>query len=139
MGGIHSRQITQASIVRVLVAGFALVIALLAAAAFVGLRSIQSIQSSAANLVREQAVANRLLDEAQHQQVAIGDIFSVLARDPDSVDLDILKQLDQTDQNIRRIARALHCPQRPSARRKRNSGSNCNSPRRSSPRRRAAC
>ena len=100
---MHARQITQESIVRVLAAGFALVIALLAAAAFVGLRSIESIRSSAASLVREQAVANRLLDEVQHQQVSIGDIFSVLARDPDSVDLDILKQIDQTDQNIQRI------------------------------------
>lgn len=113
MGGILSRQITQASIVRVLVAGFALVIALLAAAAFVGLRSIESIQSSAASLVREQAVANRLLDEVQRQQVAIGDIFSVLVRDPDSVDLDILKQLDETDQNIGRIvAEGERTPQR---------------------------
>lgn len=101
---MHSRQITQSSIVRVLVAGFALVIALLAAAAFVGLRSIDSIQSSAASLVREQAVANRLLDEAQRQQAAIGEIFSVLARDPDTVDLDLLKQLDETDRNIDRIA-----------------------------------
>jgi signal transduction histidine kinase len=110
---MHARQITQANIVRVLVAGFALVIALLAAAAFVGVRSIQSIQSSAANLVQEQAVANRLLDEVQHQQAAIGDIFSVLARDPDSVDLDILKQLDQTDQNIERItAQGEHTPER---------------------------
>ena len=88
---------------RVLVAGFALVIALLAAAAFVGLRSIQSIRASAASLAREQAVANRLLDEVQHQQISIGYIFSVLARDPDSVDLDILEQLDQTDRNIDRI------------------------------------
>jgi signal transduction histidine kinase len=109
---MHSRQITHASIVRVLVAGFALVIALLAAAAFVGLRSIESIRSSAASLVREQAVANRLLDEVQRQQVSIGDIFSALARDPDSVDLDILKQLDETDQNIDRIAaEGLHTPE----------------------------
>jgi signal transduction histidine kinase len=107
------RPITQASILQVLIAGFALVIALLAAAAFVGLRSIESIQSSAANLVNEQAVANRLLDEAQRQQVSISDIFSVLARDPDSVDLDILKQLDQTDQNIDRIvAEGEHTPDR---------------------------
>src|ERR1051326_7025663 len=97
---MHARQITQANIVRVLVAGFALVIILLAAAAFVAVRSIQSIQSSAASLVREQSVANRLLDEVQHQQAAIGDVFSMLARDPDTVDLDILKQLDQADQNI---------------------------------------
>ena len=102
---MHSpRPITQGSIVRVLAAGFALVIALLAAAAFVGVHSIENIQSSVASLVREQAVANRLLDEVQRQQVSIGDIFAVMARDPDSVDLDILKQLDQTDGNIDRIA-----------------------------------
>jgi signal transduction histidine kinase len=101
---MHARQITPATIVRVLVAGFALVIVLLAAAAFVSVRSIESIQSSAASLVREQAVANRLIDEVQRQQAAIHDIFSVLARDPDYIDLQILKQLDETDQNIDRIA-----------------------------------
>jgi signal transduction histidine kinase len=101
---MHARQITQKSIVRVLAAGFALVILLLAAAAFVGVRSVESIQSNVASLVREQTVANRLLDEAQRQQASIGEIFSVMARDPDSVDLDILKQLDQADQNIDRIA-----------------------------------
>src|SRR5260370_24865150 len=109
---MHFRQITQGSILGVLVAGFALVIALLAAAAFVGVRSIQSIQSSAANLVREQAVANRLLGEVRRQQTSIGEIFSVLARDPDYVDLNILDQLDETDRNIDRIvAEGEHTPQ----------------------------
>ena len=110
---MHSRQITQGSIRRVLVAGFALVIGLLAAAAFVAFRSIQSIQSSAASLVREQAVANRLIDEVRRQQTSIGEVFSVLARDPDSIDLNILGQLDQTDRNIDRIvAEGQNTPQR---------------------------
>src|SRR6476661_6897989 len=100
---MNARQITQGNIVRVLAGGFALVIVLLAAAAFVSVRNIESIQSGANSLVREQAVANRLLDEVQRQQVSIGEIFAVMARDPDSVDLDILKQLDQTDANINRI------------------------------------
>ena len=57
------RQITHRNIFRVLLAGFSLVILLLLAAATVGVRSIQSIQQNAANLVREQSVTNRLIDE----------------------------------------------------------------------------
>ena len=47
------RQITRPYIYRVLVAGFGLVIALLAGAAIVGLRNIQSIQVEAASLLKE--------------------------------------------------------------------------------------
>ncbi len=110
---MQHRQITQGNIVAVLVAGFTLVIGLLALAAFEGLRSIQSIQSSASSLVHEQAVANKLLDEAQRQQSSISAIFSVLARDPDYVDLNILDQLDQTDRNMERIvAEGEHTPEK---------------------------
>jgi signal transduction histidine kinase len=107
------RQITLTRILSVLLAGFTLVILLLLAAAFVGVRSIQSIQANAESLVREQSLTNRLIDEVQRQQVSLSEIFSVMARDPDTVDLDILRQLDQTDQNIERIvAEGERTPQR---------------------------
>src|SRR2546422_702054 len=107
------REITQTSILRVLLAGFALVIALLAVAAFVGVRGIRSIQGNAESLVRQQAITNRLIDELQKQQSSLTEIFSVMARDPDSVDLEILEQLDRTQRNLDRIvAEGGQTPQR---------------------------
>ena len=99
------RRITHQNIFRVLLAGFGLVIALLLAAALVGVRNIESIQQNAANLVREQAVTNRLIDELHRQQTSLSEVFSVLARDPDSVDYDrIMSQLDEADRDIDRIS-----------------------------------
>jgi signal transduction histidine kinase len=96
---------SQQNIIRVLIAGFGLVILLLLAAAFVGIGNIRRIQQSAANLVREQQVTNRLIDELHSQQTSLYDVFSVLARDPDSVDFDhIMAQLDEADRDIGRIS-----------------------------------
>jgi len=100
-----ARQITPQNIFRVLAGGFGIVILLLVAAAIVGVRSVQSIQSSAANLLREQSVTNRLIDELHSQQTSLSEVFSVLARDPDSVDYDhIMAQLDEADRDIDRIS-----------------------------------
>jgi signal transduction histidine kinase len=102
---MHPRQITHRNILRVLVAGFSLVILLLLAAATVGVYNIQSLQRNAANLVREQSVTNRLIDELHRQQTSLSDVFSVMARDPDSLDyVHILQQLDEADRDIDRIS-----------------------------------
>ena len=102
---MEARQITPQNIFRVLLAGFALVILLLLAAAVVGIRSVHSIQENAARLVREQSVTNRLIDELHSQQTTLSEVFSVLARDPDSVDFDrIMSQLDEADRDIARIS-----------------------------------
>src|ERR1022692_2974142 len=99
------RQITHQNIFRVLLAGFTLVIVLLVAAAIVGVRSIQSIQENANSLVREQSLTNRLIDELHSQQTTLSEVFSVLARDPDSVDYyKIMSQLDEADRAIARIS-----------------------------------
>ncbi len=99
------RQITHQNIFRVLIAGFALVFVLLVAASIVGIRNIQSIQQNATDLLREQAVTNRLIDELHSQQTTLSEVFSVLARDPDSVDYDrIMAQLDEADRDIARIS-----------------------------------
>ncbi len=99
------RPITHQNVFRVLVAGFTLVILLLLAAAFVGVGNIRAIQQNAAELVREQAVTNGLVDELHAQQRTLSEVFSVLARDPDSVDYDkIMAQLDQADSDIERIS-----------------------------------
>ena len=55
--------------------------------------------------MREQSVTNRLIDELHRQQTSLSEVFSVLARDPDSVDYDrILSQLDEADRDIDRIS-----------------------------------
>jgi signal transduction histidine kinase len=99
------RQITHQNIFRVLIAGFTLVTVLLVAAAIVGIRNIQSIQENANNLVREQSLTNQLIDELHSQQTTLSEVFSVLARDPDSVDYNkIMSQLDEADLDIARIS-----------------------------------
>ncbi len=108
------RQITQQNILRVLLAGFTLVILLLLAAAIVGVYNIKSIQQNAANLVSEQAVTNGLIDELHRQQTSLSDVFSSMARDPDSLDyMQILSQLDAADRDIDRIcAEGAKTPER---------------------------
>ena len=102
---MQPRPITHRNILRVLAGGFALVIALLLAAATVGVYNIQSIQQNAASLVREQSVTNGLIDELHRQQTSVSDVFSAMARDPDSLDyIHILQQLDDADRDIDRIS-----------------------------------
>ena len=100
-----ARQTNARNVHRVLIGGFAVVILLLLAAAVVGLRNIESIRQNAADLLREQSVTNRLIDELHSQQTSLSEVFSVLARDPDSVDYDrIMSQLDEADRDIGRIS-----------------------------------
>jgi signal transduction histidine kinase len=100
------QQITRQRIFRVMIAGFALVILLLAAAATVGIRNIRFIQGTSRDLLREQSVSRRLIGELQRQQTSLSGVFGVLARDPDSVDYTaIMAQLDEADRDIDRIAR----------------------------------
>jgi len=108
------RQITHSSLLRVLIVGFSLVIILLLAGAFIGLGNIQNLKASAARLVDEQQATNRLLEEVHRQRASLSEVFSILARDPDSVDAgQILSQLDAADQNIGHIAaEGAQTPQR---------------------------
>ncbi len=105
--------ITHRRILRVLAAGFSLVILLLLAAATVGVYNIQSIQRNAASMVREQSVTNGLIDEMHRQQTSLSDVFSAMARDPDSLDyVHILRQLDEADRDIDRIStEGAHTPE----------------------------
>src|SRR5689334_4194344 len=63
-----SEQITAARVLKVMAGGFALVICLLVAAAFVGIQNIQSIQQNLARLEEERAVTARLTEEIQGEQ-----------------------------------------------------------------------
>ena len=99
---------------QVLIAGFSLVIILMLTGAFIGVGNIQSIKENAAHLVTEQQATNRLLEEVHRQQASLTEVFSILARDPDSVDgAQILAQLNAADQNIDKlVAEGAQTPQR---------------------------
>jgi signal transduction histidine kinase len=102
---MYPREITHQNIFRVLIGGFGLVILLLMAAAIVGIGNIKAIRQSAASLLQEQSVTNRLIDELHRQQISLTEVFSILARDPDSVDYDhMMEQLDEAGRDIARIS-----------------------------------
>jgi len=92
------------SLIRVLVFGFAVVIALLAAAAATtGVYNARSLAASAA-LVRDQLVVVRLLDEVQREQNVLNAAFYRLSNEQTGIDRqDVLADLDQTDQEIRSL------------------------------------
>jgi signal transduction histidine kinase len=106
--------VTHRNIFSVMIAGFALVTVLLLAATLVGVQNIRLLRQSAASLVREQAVTNRLIDELHAQQTSLSEVFSVLARDPDVVNVvAILNRLDDADRDIDRIsAEGAQTPER---------------------------
>src|SRR5262245_27492035 len=98
-----TRQVTRRTILRVLVAGFALVTILLVTAGFVGIRNLWSIQANAASLVEEQSLTTRLIDEVQREQGTLSAIFYHLERDPSVDRSEILRQLDEADRHIEQI------------------------------------
>jgi signal transduction histidine kinase len=97
---------TYQKLLRVLVLGFSAVIALLVAAAFVGVNSAQLIKESTAELVRSELVTTRLIDELQREQDTLNATFYKLSRGPELVDrARVLVQLDAADQAVGRIVR----------------------------------
>jgi len=85
------------TLLRVLVIGFAVVIALLATAAVIGVHNARSITASAKGLVADQLVITRLLDEVEREQEALNAAFYRLSRAPENVDrAKVLAALDQT-------------------------------------------
>lgn len=101
------KQITDKSILRVLITGFALVIVLLLASGYIGVYNAQQIRASAEDLAGEQVVTNRLIDEIHREQGALNAVFTNLNQQPDSVDRDdILSQLNEADRVIEQIVAA---------------------------------
>src|SRR5258708_36916827 len=98
------RRITDRSILRVLITGFALVIILLLASGFGGVRNAQAIQASAQRLVGEQGVTTRLIDEIHREQGALNSVFNNLSKEPNLVDRDlILSQWNESDKPLGQI------------------------------------
>src|ERR1700691_3664856 len=95
------------NLIRVLVIGFAAVIALLAAAATTGAYNARLIAASAKSLVQNQLVIVQLLDEMQREQNVLNAAFYRLSTRQSDVDRqDVLADLDQTDQEITKMVAA---------------------------------
>jgi signal transduction histidine kinase len=92
------------NLIRVLVIGFAAVIALLAAAATTGAYNARLIAASAKSLVRNQLVIVRLLDEVQGEQNVLNAVIYRLSNAQAGVDRqDVLADLDQTEEEINKM------------------------------------
>jgi len=97
------------TLLRVLVSGFAVVIALLAAAAVIGVHNARSITASAAGLVADQLVITRLLDEVEREQEALNAAFYRLSHAPEKVDrAKVLAALDETGGQVAILVQRAH-------------------------------
>jgi signal transduction histidine kinase len=104
MNFIAAPLVTQRTIVRVLAAGFTLVIVLLVGASIVGFRNARLVQRGVQTLVDEQLVISRLVTEMQVEQATLNAVFYQLAQVGDSMDRDaLLAQLNDTRQAFARI------------------------------------
>lgn len=109
----QSSLVTRDKVLGVLAVGFAVVIASLLAAAYIGWQNTDLMQESAANLAQEQVATLQLIDRIQRSQVTLRLIVFRIIQDPNSVEFaEILAQLDQADSEIRRAV-AQSAPQQP--------------------------
>lgn len=103
---MFSRQVTLGSIVRVLILGFASVIILLVVGGFMGLQNVRSIRQSAAGLLAEQRVSNRIIEGLLREQKTLSAVFYDMAQNPDALDANsILDQLAESDKVIIALVR----------------------------------
>jgi signal transduction histidine kinase len=101
---LQPRRITQRNIIAVLAAGFALELILMVAASFIQSRHSRSMEASADELVQEQLVTARLINEIQDEQGTLNAVFYELSSAKESLDRsNLISQLDETDRDIARI------------------------------------
>lgn len=104
---IWSRFITEHTVLRVLITGFALVLLLLGVASVTALRGTRSIQADADAVMREELAIARLLNEVQAEETAMATVLHRLNRPADGVDRQgLIDQLRQADQSLTRAAKA---------------------------------
>lgn len=104
-GGIAlATSITNRSLLRILSAGFALVILLLLSAGVISLRRAEEMHESAARLVSEQHFASGMLQQLQLEQSTMPDVIYRLLRRPRlSNESAILARLDQLDATLKQL------------------------------------
>lgn len=107
MAWIESARMTERGVLRVLVGGFALVVASLGWAGWVAVRSTRSIENDAAQVGREQLAVARLLTDVQAGQNTMAAILHQLAPGQDSIDRKaLLRELEDADKALARVAQS---------------------------------
>lgn len=105
MIGITQNRITERIVLRVLIAGFGLVVALLGLAGFVAVRGTRAIEADAAQVVREQLSMARLLNDVQAGQNTMAAVLHQLAPGQDSIDrVALLAELEYADKALSSVA-----------------------------------
>ncbi len=106
---VLSRRATLPGILRVLVSGFAVVIALLVASAGLGLENARLLQENAASLVADQKATTRLIAELEREQALLNaTLYRIsryqLAREPAIERRNLLMaELDDADSELHRL------------------------------------
>ena len=104
MSFLHSRSVTQRTILRIMIGGFGLVMLLLVAGSAVGVKNARSIQSGASHLLREQSLTARLLNEIQIEQATLNAVMYELSSSETFDPSSLLSQLEEADEGLTRIA-----------------------------------
>jgi signal transduction histidine kinase len=90
-------------LLRVLVAGFTLLILLLVACVYVGIDAMRSAEYSAARLVEDQRATLRLIDDIQRNEDSLSAVFYTLASAPERTNRTaLLESLETRERAIRR-------------------------------------
>ncbi|MEX2264476.1 MAG: sensor histidine kinase [Bryobacteraceae bacterium] len=102
---VFARRVTHRTIVNVLLTGFGLVLVFLLAAGSVALQNGRAIQFHAEALIREQALAARLMDEIRGEQAVLNSVLLQLTHEPESANAGLLMQrLGEADSKLAQIA-----------------------------------
>ncbi len=105
MAWLRQDRITERAVLLALVAGFALVVALLGLAGFVAVRGTRAIEDDSAQVGREQLAMARLLNDIQAGQNTMAAILHQLAPGQDAIDrASLLRDLESADRGLTAIA-----------------------------------
>jgi two-component system sensor histidine kinase UhpB len=109
VNGLHlvlARDITERSLLRLLIAGFGLVLLLLCVAGVGGVRGTREIQSNAEHLVREELIIARLLNEVQEEEATLTAVLHELVRGDRAGKSNtlLLRQLARADASIHKAS-----------------------------------
>lgn len=107
MAWFDQARITERLVLRALIAGFALVLALLGAAGLVALRGTRAIEHDATEVGREQLAMARLLNDVQAGQNSLAAILHQLAPGQDAPNRErVLLELDAADRALEGLAQS---------------------------------
>lgn len=107
MTWLTPQRITERTVLRILVSGFTLVVALLGAAGLIAIRDTSDIESNTASVGREQLQVARLLGELHTRQSTLAAVLHQVTDEPESVNLDeILRDLTAADEDLRQTVKA---------------------------------